>query len=98
MPRDRHVEIGYLRSSSISSTIRQRLKGIDMATQDTVKGPASYFPSIEKKYGKPIAHWMQVLEQAGPRKHMELVAHLKTGHQLGHGHANALVAAFMAKG
>jgi hypothetical protein len=69
-----------------------------MATQDTVKGPASYFPSIEKKYGKPIAHWMQVLEHAGPRKHMELVAHLKTEHQLGHGHANALVAAFMAKG
>jgi hypothetical protein len=76
---------------------RQRPKGIDMATQDTVKGPASYFPSIEKKYGKPIAHWMQVLEQAGPRKHMELVAHLKSEHQLGHGHANALVAAFMAK-
>jgi hypothetical protein len=69
-----------------------------MATQDTVKGPASYFPAIEKKYGKPIAYWMQVLEQAGPRKHMELVAHLKSEHQLGHGHANALVAAFMAKG
>ncbi|SDE13724.1 protein of unknown function [Massilia sp. PDC64] len=68
-----------------------------MATQDMVKGPASYFPSIEKKYGKPIAHWMQVLEEAGPHKHMELVNHLKTEHQLGHGHANALVAAFMAK-
>jgi hypothetical protein len=68
-----------------------------MATQDTVKGPASYFPSIEKKYGQPIAHWMQVLEQAGPSKHMELVNHLKNEHQLGHGHANALVAAFMAK-
>jgi hypothetical protein len=68
-----------------------------MATQDAVKGPASYFPSIEKKYGQPIAHWMQVLEQAGPRKHMELVNLLKTEHQLGHGHANALVAAFMAK-
>ena len=68
-----------------------------MATQETVKGPASYFPSIEKKYGQPIAHWMQVLEQAGPLKHMELVAHLKTAHQLGHGHANALVAWFLAK-
>ena len=68
-----------------------------MATQDAIKGPASYFPSIEKKYGKPIAHWMQVLEQAGPLKHMELVNHLKTEHQLGHGHANALVASFMAR-
>lgn len=68
-----------------------------MATQGPVKGPASYFPSIEKKYGKPISHWMQVLEQAGPRKHMELVNHLKTEHQVGHGHANALVASFMAE-
>ena len=68
-----------------------------MATQEAVKGPASYFPSIEKKYGKPIAHWMQVLERAGPLKHMELVNHLKTEHQLGHGHANALVASFMDK-
>ena len=68
-----------------------------MAAAQQVKGPASYFPSIEAKYGKPIAHWMQVLSQAGPLKHMELVSYLKTEHQLGHGHANALVASFMAK-
>ena len=68
-----------------------------MATQAAAKGPASYFPSIEKKYGHPISHWMQVLEQAGPLKHMELVAHLKSAHQLGHGHANALVASFLAR-
>ena len=29
-----------------------------MATAPKVKGPASYFPSIEKSYGHPIAHWM----------------------------------------
>lgn len=69
-----------------------------MATGDKVKGPASYFPSIEKTYGKPIAHWMQVLEDAGPLRHMELVTLLKTQHELGHGHANALVAYFNAKG
>ena len=68
-----------------------------MATQEKVTGPASYFPSIEKKYGQPIAHWMGILQQAGPRKHMELVQYLKTEHQLGHGHANALVAVFLAK-
>ena len=68
-----------------------------MATEDKVKGPASYFPSIEKKYGQPIAHWQQVLEKAGPLKHMELVARLKAEHQMGHGHANALVAWFLAK-
>lgn len=67
-----------------------------MATQK-VSGPASYFPSIEKKYGKPIEHWMQVLKKAGPLKHMELVTLLKTEHEMGHGHANALVAWFLAK-
>lgn len=68
-----------------------------MATAPATKGPASYFPSIEKKYGQPIAHWMQVLEAAGPRKHMELVTLLKTAHGLGHGHANALVAWHLAQ-
>lgn len=68
-----------------------------MASEDKVKGPASYFPSIEKTCGKPIAHWMDVLRDAGEMKHMEYVALLKSGHQLGHGHANALVACFLAK-
>jgi hypothetical protein len=68
-----------------------------MASDEKVKGPASYFPSIEKKYGKPIDHWMKVLGDAGPLRHMELVSHLKTAHGLGHGHANALVAWFMAR-
>lgn len=62
-----------------------------------VRGPASYFPSIEKTYGQPIAYWIQVLEKAGPLKHMELVAYLKTDHQMGHGHANALVAWHLAQ-
>lgn len=62
-----------------------------------VKGPASYFPSIEKTYGQPIAHWMALLERAGTKKHGEFVTLLKTEHGLGHGHANALVAAFLAK-
>ncbi len=43
-----------------------------MANEEKVKGPESYFPSIEKKYGKPIAHWMKVLKDAGLQKHMEL--------------------------
>ncbi len=60
------------------------------------KGPASYFPSIEKNYGQPIEHWMKVLKKAGPLKHMELVSLLKAEHGIGHGHANALVAAFLS--
>lgn len=68
-----------------------------MATDDKPKGPASYFPSIEKKYGLPIAHWMDLLSKASGLKHMELVALLKDEHAMGHGHANALVAWHMAQ-
>jgi hypothetical protein len=25
---------------------------------DQVQGPAYYFPSIEKKYGKPVSYWL----------------------------------------
>lgn len=59
---------------------------------DTVKGPASYFPSIEAKYGRSIAEWKSLIRGQPGRKHMELVAWLKQEHGLGHGHANALVA------
>jgi len=58
------------------------------------KGPASYFPAIESKYGQPIEHWMQQLETVVGAKHMEQVAFLKEQHGFGHGHANALVAVF----
>ncbi len=68
-----------------------------MPSEPKVKGPASYFPSIEKTYGQPIAHWLSILQAAGSLKHMEYVALLKSGHQLGHGHANALVAYFLAQ-
>ena len=28
---------------------------------DKVKGPASYFPAIEARYGHPIAHWQSLV-------------------------------------
>jgi hypothetical protein len=59
---------------------------------ETVKGPASYFPSIEQKYGRPIEHWKTLIRESELTKHMELVKLLKEEHGLGHGHANALVA------
>jgi len=64
---------------------------------EPVKGPASYFPSIEKKYGQPIEHWMQQLQAVRGEKHMDQVAYLKTEHGMGHGHANAIVAVFRVK-
>ncbi|MBS4699776.1 MULTISPECIES: DUF4287 domain-containing protein [Aeromonas] len=68
-----------------------------MDEQQKVRGPASYFPSIEKTYGQPIAHWLALLAGREERKHMALVAWLKAEHGLGHGHANALVAHFLAQ-
>lgn len=63
-----------------------------MSTDTKPKGPASYFPSIEKTYGQPVAHWFGLLAGKKGLKHMELVSFLKSEHGLGHGHANALVA------
>lgn len=68
-----------------------------MASQQKAKGPASYFPSIEKTYGHPVDHWFAILRQAGDLRHMELVGLLKSRHGLGHGHANALVACHLAR-
>lgn len=66
-----------------------------LVVTEKVQGPKSYFPSIEKKYGQPIEHWMGLLDaNARDLKHMEQVEWLKSNHGFGHGHANALVAVF----
>lgn len=62
-----------------------------------VKGPASYFPSIEKTYRRPIAEWKAIIRAQCPARHMDLVTMLKTQHAMGHGHANALVAHTLAE-
>ena len=69
-----------------------------MSTDEKIKGPASYFPSIEKKYGQPINHWLTLVGSLNDKKHMEMVTWLKSEHAMGHGHANAIVAYVLAKG
>ncbi|MFC9788107.1 DUF4287 domain-containing protein [Rhodococcus sp. NPDC127528] len=59
---------------------------------ESVKGPASYFPSIEQKYGRPIGEWQSLIRSSELTKHAQLVDWLKSEHGMGHGHANALVA------
>jgi hypothetical protein len=58
-----------------------------------VTGPATYFPSIERTYGRPVQEWLDlVVARLDQHRHMEVVSWLKSEHGLGHGHANALVA------
>ena len=66
-------------------------------THEKPKGPASYFPAIEQKYGRPIAHWLDLVRQMRGAPHMAIVARLKAEHGMGHGHANAVVAHVLAE-
>jgi hypothetical protein len=84
-----------LRSIGASRKLAPRRR-CDAVTDGVLKGPASYFPSIEKKYGRPISEWQALVRKAYPAKHMELVAMLKNEHGMGHGHANAIVAHTLA--
>ncbi len=53
---------------------------------------ASYFPSIEKTYGRPIQDWLDLAaDRLDTERHMEVVAWLKSEYGMGHGHANAIV-------
>ncbi len=64
---------------------------------EKVKGPASYFPSIVKTYGRPIEEWKALIRASQLTKHGLLVTWLKAEHGMGHGHANALVAHTLAE-
>lgn len=72
----------------------RRILAPDPAPEGTVvKGPASYFPSIESKYGRPVQEWIDLAaERLESEPHMQVVSWLKSEHGLGHGHANAVVA------
>ena len=70
-----------------------RLVAPVIAPGEKVYGPPSYFPSIEKNYGRPVQEWIDLvapkLEAGEP--HMQVVEFLKSEHGMGHGHANAVV-------
>jgi Domain of unknown function (DUF4287) len=76
----------------------RRVLAPEIAPGEKPKGPASYFPSIEKTYGQPIQHWLDIVVPAlAEQRHSDVVALLKSEHGLGHGHANAVVAYARAK-
>jgi hypothetical protein len=68
-----------------------------MTMHEKPKGPASYFPTIEQKYGRPIAYWLDLVRQMRGTPHMAMVNRLKAEHGMGHGHANAVVAHVLAE-
>ena len=64
---------------------------------DRVTGPAYYFPSIEKKYGKPVSYWLDLINSSELTGRKELVDWLKSEYGVGHGHATALVGHALAQ-
>ena len=49
------------------------------------------FPAIEKKHGKPAAHWLKLIADLGDAKYGEQMALLQERHGFSRAHANALV-------
>lgn len=68
-----------------------------MTAESRIKGPASYFPSIEQNYGKPVADCKDLIRSRPGKTHMAYVNRLKAEHGMGHGHANAAVAHTLAE-
>ena len=64
---------------------------------ERVTGPAYYYPSIEKKYGKPVSYWLDLISASELTKHKALVDWLKADCGIGHGHATALVGYALAQ-
>jgi hypothetical protein len=49
---------------------------------DRVQGPAAYFPSVEKKYGRPISYWLGLISASELTKHKALVDWLKADYRV----------------
>jgi uncharacterized protein DUF4287 len=77
---------------------RQRKEAMPHGRAPRLKqGSSSYVPSIEKKYGRSIAEWQRIIGACTPEKQMGIVRFLKSEYDMGHGHANALVAWTLAR-
>ena len=70
---------------------QENSRAVEQSAPWPKQGPASYFPSIEKKYGRSIAQWQKIIVDSGLDKHMAIVGYVKSEYEMGHGHANALV-------
>ncbi len=87
-------EVAAADSGAVTAAGNPRVQAPVVEPGQKLAGPASYFPSIEKTYGRPVQDWLDVAADglAQGRAHMEVVSVLKDQHGMGHGHANAVVA------
>ncbi|MCH1447232.1 MAG: DUF4287 domain-containing protein [Candidatus Nanopelagicales bacterium] len=51
----------------------------------------SYFPLIEKRYGRPMSFWHEEMTKVADKKYPEQMAFLQNEHGFSRAHANALV-------
>src|SRR5262244_2913635 len=70
---------------TVGSQREEHVMMVEQAPPWPKQGPASYFPSIEKKYGRSIAEWQQIIAGCGIDKHMAVVGYLKSEHGMGTG-------------
>lgn len=52
---------------------------------------SDFFPAIEKKHGKPIAHWISAVKKLGKATYAEQMSLLQETHGFSRAHANAVV-------
>lgn len=52
---------------------------------------SAHFPRIEKRYGKPIAHWLKELTSLRSDKYADQMKHLRERHGFSREHANAVI-------
>ena len=52
---------------------------------------SAYFPAIEKKHGKPIEQWINLIKEHADLKYAEQIALLRERHEFSQAHANAVV-------
>lgn len=52
---------------------------------------ARHWPSIERRYGRPVSHWLDLLSERSDQRYPEQVAFLREEHGFSQAHANAVV-------
>ena len=55
------------------------------------------FSNLEKKTGRTMPQWFEVLSATGLEKHTELVDYLKNEHSVSHGFANGIALQYRSR-